>query len=286
MAAKKIAFATTYRGAYPDSPSKQQDPYECKKPIKRSNARWLSLSTMSCRDFSKDRYDYKDLNFQTSDSGIVYNLPKTLQKLQKPEGKFYSTELRFVNFKPNSKFNSHKNVKLSNTVSSQGSFYGSSLYSSDVNASYKAVQKSTSIQASRTGGRLNDSRDQSLRRKDSASQTLRRAKCQTDSEEKKTYSVETCKVRNSETQTETEKHVNFEGNAGNMDVKYRPRSASVLKSSIKSKPTAAKPVVNSAVYYSASKDIAIQAFDEFQRPQDRETNLICSTPKLRESSGI
>lgn len=274
MAAKKIAFSTTYKPTQPDQPAKERDPYQPKKPIQRPNARWLSLSTMTCRDFSKNKYDYRDLNFQTSDSGLVYELPKPLQKLSKPEGKFYNTELRFVNFKPNSTFNAKKSVNLGNTVSSQGTLYGSSLYSAEVKANSTGSQGFTTKAIQRG----NDYKDQSARLKDSASQTMRRAKCQTEI----SYVVEACRVRNSETQTDFAKHVNFQESAENFDVKYRPRSSSVIKSSIKSKPQTARSVVSSPIYYSASKDVSIQAFDDSLFPDSKEATRASSVIKIRQ----
>jgi len=277
MAAKKIAFSTTYKPAQPDPPAKEKDPYQSKKPIRRPNARWLSLSTMTCREFSKNKYDYRDLNFQTSDSGLVYELPKSLQKLSKPEGKFYHTELRFLNFKPNSKFNLKKSVNVRSTVSSQGALYGSSLYSTDVKANTAASQGFYSKGMQRTVGG-NDSKDQSNRLKDSASQTLRRAKCQTEVP----YVVEACRARNSETQTDFTKHVNFHESTENLDAKYRPRSASVVKSSIKSKPQTARSVVSSPIYYSANKDVSIQAFDDPPYGDSKEATRASSVIKIRE----
>jgi hypothetical protein len=277
MAAKKIGFSTTYKPAQPDPPAKEKDPYQPKKPIKRPSSRWLSLSTMTCRDFSKNKYDYRDLNFQTSDSGLVYELPKPLSKLSKPEGKFYNTELRFLNFKPNSTFNSKKSVNVRSTVSSQGALYGSSLYSTDAKANSSGTQGFYSKVMQRTAG-ANNSKDQSTRLKDSASQTLRSAKCQTEIP----YIVEACRVRNSETQTDFLKHVNFHESTENLDVKYRPRSASVIKSSIKSKPQTARSVLSSPIYYSASKDVSIQAFDDTLHADSKEATRASSVIKIRE----
>jgi len=93
MAIRKVGFQTTYYTDKPDPVVPEKSVYERKPPKKRPKGRWLHLSSMSCRDFSKDTFDYKDLSFKLSDQGRTYQLSRCNLPTSKKQFKQF-------NFKP------------------------------------------------------------------------------------------------------------------------------------------------------------------------------------------
>lgn len=110
MSFKKVAFLTTYKTDVPDQPEPVKSTYERKKPTKLVPAAWTSMSTLTCRDFSKNSYDYKDMHFLLSDEGITYSLPPHLQTVYKRSSSFQKTEFRKLPLKPGKLRNENKKV--------------------------------------------------------------------------------------------------------------------------------------------------------------------------------
>jgi hypothetical protein len=118
MAHKKVAFLTTYKTDETEPKPKAISVYQRKteKPVKLED--WNFMSSMTCRNFSKDSYGYRDKFFVLSDQGITYNLPKHLSLIYTPDNQFQSTELRKIKFKPGKLNGNNKKIFKSMTDSS------------------------------------------------------------------------------------------------------------------------------------------------------------------------
>ncbi|CAG9311511.1 unnamed protein product [Blepharisma stoltei] len=131
MANRKVAFCTTFYTDKPDELPKEPTGYERRLRRKRSPGRWLHLSTMTCRDFSKDSYDYRDAQFQLSDKGRTYNPATFEKKLFAPKNKFQKTEFRKIELAPGKLSNQNKKVFRNMTESSMGTFTNSETFQSN-----------------------------------------------------------------------------------------------------------------------------------------------------------
>lgn len=80
---------------YPAHPPRAQSPdtYQHRKTQARPKGKWLGVSAMTCRDFTKDTYEYRDLHYCLEDQGWRFPVPACLQSLAVPLG----TELRKTN---------------------------------------------------------------------------------------------------------------------------------------------------------------------------------------------
>lgn len=97
----KIAFASTFKPLVSDPILPKPNTYEKRCRRKRSPGRWQHLSTLSCRDFTKVTYDYRDTAPHLADRGRFYK-PCTAETavLRERNDKFSKTELRHLNFSP------------------------------------------------------------------------------------------------------------------------------------------------------------------------------------------
>ena len=110
MSIKKVAFLTTYKTDTPDQPEPVKSSYERKKPTKVPSAALTSMSTLTCRDFTKNSYDYRDKNFLLSDQGLTFQLPPHLQSIYKRSNSFQKTEFRKLPLKPGKLRNENKRI--------------------------------------------------------------------------------------------------------------------------------------------------------------------------------
>ena len=72
-----VVFFRTYP-ARPRPPT-VSDTYKQRLSQSRPKGKWLGLTQLTCRDFSRDSYEYRDLHFAMSDQGWRYPVPTCLQ---------------------------------------------------------------------------------------------------------------------------------------------------------------------------------------------------------------
>jgi hypothetical protein len=110
MSFKKVAFWTAFRTDQPDPQPEEASVYQKKKRLGVKKAQWMAMSTLSCRDFTKSSYDYRDKNFILADEGISYELPKHLGEVYRKQNEFEKTEFRKVPLKPGKFRNENKTI--------------------------------------------------------------------------------------------------------------------------------------------------------------------------------
>lgn len=115
----QVAFFVTYRPTKPDPPPPKASPYEKRLRQKRSPGRWQKVTSLSCRDFTKNTYDYRDTAPHLADRGRFYK-PCTAEANVIParKDKFSTTQLRHLNFTPGKLQSEHRKVFPEQTVSS------------------------------------------------------------------------------------------------------------------------------------------------------------------------
>mmetsp|Transcript_20853 Transcript_20853/g.38704 ORF Transcript_20853/g.38704 Transcript_20853/m.38704 type:complete len:146 (+) Transcript_20853:1-438(+) len=115
----KVAFLTSFKPSTPDPPAPKSDSYEKRLRRKRSPGRWQHLTTLTCRDFTKDTYDYRDTAPHLYDRGRFYK-PCTAEAnvIVERKDRFSRTELRHLNFSPGKLRADNRTVFPSQTVSS------------------------------------------------------------------------------------------------------------------------------------------------------------------------
>ena len=118
MSYKKVAFLGTFKTDRPDPKPKEVSVYQMKKSKKIASAKWMHVSSLSCRDFSKNSYDYRDQHFVLSDEGITYELPPHLKAIYQKHNDFQKTEFRKIPLKPGKLRNEHKKTFRNMTESS------------------------------------------------------------------------------------------------------------------------------------------------------------------------
>jgi hypothetical protein len=143
MATTKVAFLSTWKNKNL-KPPKQENPFEEKNRRKRSPGRWLGLSAMSCRDFTKNKCDYRDGAPDLSDRGrffpfnqhdkplfhrpIKFEERKGRTKAQRELALKTATEmkgeLRHLKFKKHPYYSYNKSVRRDMTASSAAELYG------------------------------------------------------------------------------------------------------------------------------------------------------------------
>ena len=77
-------------------PATVSNPYQSRHPQSRPKGKWLGLTQLTCRDFSKDTYEYRDLHYSMGDQGWRYRVPSCLQGVYQCGGK----ELRKTDLGP------------------------------------------------------------------------------------------------------------------------------------------------------------------------------------------
>lgn len=122
MSFKKVAFLTTFAADTPDPEPEKASVYQKKKPTKVPSAAWMHMSTLSCRDFTKNTYNYRDMHFSLADEGITYSLPPHLSQVYKKTDNFQKTEFRKLPLKPG-KFSSDKRKVFRNMSESSMKAY-------------------------------------------------------------------------------------------------------------------------------------------------------------------
>lgn len=100
-----VVFFKTFP-ARPQPPA-VSDPYKQRLSQSRPKGKWLGLTQLTCRDFSRDSYEYKDLHFSMSDQGWRYPVPTCLQGVYNSKGK----ELRKTDLGPRKWRNAGKTVE-------------------------------------------------------------------------------------------------------------------------------------------------------------------------------
>ena len=108
MSFKKVAFLKSFTTDKPDPQPEKPSAYQRKNKLKTPSASWMFVSTMTCRDFSKDSYNYRDKNFILSDEGITYELPSHLKAVYEKKDKFSKTEFRKLPLNPGKLRNENK----------------------------------------------------------------------------------------------------------------------------------------------------------------------------------
>ena len=108
MSFKKVAFLGTFTTDKADPEPEKVSVYQKKSEKKVSSAKWMAMSTLTCRDFSKDSYDYRDKNFILSDEGLTFELPPHLKEVYLRKNAFEKTEFRKLPLKPAKFRNEHK----------------------------------------------------------------------------------------------------------------------------------------------------------------------------------
>ena len=125
MAYTKFAFASTFKTDVPDPRPTPVNPYQQKLRTKREPGRWLGLSSMTCRDFSKFSYDYRDGAPDLSDRGRFYRYNAIEKpKLIPDRTKLNKTELRFVPFSRHPECSYNPQVRLEMRASTAAELYG------------------------------------------------------------------------------------------------------------------------------------------------------------------
>lgn len=107
-----VVFFKTYP-ANP-RPSTVCNPYKPRHTQPRPKGKWLGLTQLTCRNFSKDTYEYRDLHYSLGDQGWRYPVPSCLQGVYQCGGE----ELRKTDLGPRKWRNEGRSVQSKMRASS------------------------------------------------------------------------------------------------------------------------------------------------------------------------
>jgi hypothetical protein len=110
MSFTKVAFQTHFKTDVADKQPPKPNVYNRKKPQKVAYSKWMSMSTLSCRDFTKNTYDYRDKHFILTDEGLTFKQPAHLSKIYERSSSFEKSEFRKLPLKPGKLRNENKKI--------------------------------------------------------------------------------------------------------------------------------------------------------------------------------
>ena len=122
MSITKIGFLTHYKPTKPDPVPETPDKYARAKAKAVEKASWMSMSGLSCRDFSKNTYNYRDKHFVLAEEGQTFPLPSHLNQIYVRSSSFQKSEFRKLPLKPGKLQNSNKKVFHEMRVTSAETF--------------------------------------------------------------------------------------------------------------------------------------------------------------------
>ena len=108
MSYKKVAFFSTFTTDKPDPQPEPVSVYQRKPQKTEVPDIWVHMSAMTCRDFSKNTYSYRDKHFSLTEEGITYELPPHLRGIYEKNNQFQRTEFRKLPLKPGKLRNQNK----------------------------------------------------------------------------------------------------------------------------------------------------------------------------------